>query len=94
MCESSHARSCRHGCNRQAICLHSDAPTQRARYHGGFATTPRENALRSTARGIRRNGLRICVFNAFLLFEMQQHYAKEGWYFTYVYIELLLRYCV
>ena len=30
----------------------------------------------------------------FLLFETQQHYAKEGWYFTYVYIELLLRYCV
>ena len=36
----------------------------------------------------------ICVFNAFLLFETQQHYAKEGWYITYVYIELLLRYCV
>ena len=32
--------------------LHSDAPARGARYPGGFATTPRENTLRSTARGV------------------------------------------
>ena len=41
----SYARPCRHGCNQQAISLHSDALTRRARYHGRFATTPREKAL-------------------------------------------------
>ena len=30
--------------------------------------------------------VRICVFNAFLLIETQQHYAKECWYFTTTYV--------
>ena len=40
------------GCNRQAIYLHSNAPARRARYPGGFATTPRENTLCSIAQGV------------------------------------------